>query len=354
MLSLPRLFEILCKAVLEELGYALAPNSEADWGADIRAEQGGKTILAEVKWTHRPMVYARRLRDWVPTAAKIQAKPHETISLIVSGLVDRESRAWAEADYGIAIWDRNDLLERAASEHTRRILEAFFAVSDDQPVSMLEPDKRTALEKSIASYIQDRDLSTPEKRPGDKLIGRLLQMPSGNAYATAYEELCVEIINFLFGHTLVNPVPQSRTEDDLDIRDIVYRVSPLGTSAFWQAISRDFRARVIVFECKNYSDAIGPMQVHTTERYMSLRALRPICFILTREKPKQNAFLAAQSAMRDTGKLIVFADNQDLVRMLQLRAAQLSHEPGTDGWIETDPAEILDKKIYDLLAAMPR
>ena len=97
---------------------------------------------------------------------------------------------------------------------------------------------------------------------------------------------------------------------------------------FWETLTRDFRARVVVFECKNYSEPLGPLEVYTTERYMSLGALRPICFVLSRKPVHAHAELAAFGAMRKFGgKLLIFLSDEDLVAMLRMRAAQLRDGP---------------------------
>ncbi|MGO7169606.1 restriction endonuclease [Rhizobium leguminosarum] len=354
MNDLPLIFEALCEAIFKELGFNVEHNSDRDWGVDISAEKDGELVLAEVKWTHRPMVYVRLLRDWVPSASKVSAPSNATVRLLVSGTVDAASRAWAEGEFGIRIWDREDLLSLPIGDDMRSVMSALFSLSDDAPAGFLDATAREALEATLQAYIVRNDINISTRRPALKLIGRLKNMPSGAADAKRYEELCFEIMDFLFGGSLVNPLLQPSTDDDLSIMDIIYRVSPTANNIIWNTITRDFRARVIVFECKNYTDAIGPMQVYTTERYMSLKALRPLCFMVTREKPKPNAYLAAQAALRDSGRLVVFLDDKDLTDMLLLRESQLLHRPGTEEWIGKDPAEHLDQKIYELLATMPR
>jgi hypothetical protein len=132
----------------------------------------------------------------------------------------------------------------------------------------------------------------------------------------------------------------------------VYRVDP--RHHFWATLTRDFRARVVVFECKNYTDPISPMQVFTTERYMSVNALRPLCFMLTRKTPHAHAELAAFGALRESGKLLIMLNDEDLVQMIKVRDAQLQEEPGTPAWDQNDPTIILDQKIYDFVARCPR
>jgi hypothetical protein len=189
-------------------------------------------------------------------------------------------------------------------------------------------------------------------RNGAALCLELHTVPAGKKGAKRYENLIEEIINYLFDDYLLDPRPQSRLEDKLSILDVIYRVRP--GHPFWDTLTRDFRARVMVFECKNYSQPIQPDQVYSTERYVSAGALRPICFLVTRKKPHKHAELAAFGAMREGGKLFVFLDDQDLCEMLKVRDVQLRLEKDDDSYFDNDPTIVLDQKIYDFLGRMPR
>ena len=85
---------------------------------------------------------------------------------------------------------------------------------------------------------------------------------------------------------------------------------------------------------------------------MSVGALRPICFVLSRRPVHEHAELAAFGAMRETGKLLIFLSDEDLKTMIRLRAAQLREEPSRRD--SNDPTIYLDQKIYDFIARLPR
>ncbi|MBB2801529.1 UNVERIFIED_ORG: hypothetical protein GGE36_004589 [Rhizobium etli] len=190
----------------------------------------------------------------------------------------------------------------------------------------------------------------PMQPRGEQLIALLSAVEYGAEHASEYELVCEEIVDYLFGGVLLDGRRHPRLDDGLSILDIVYRVK--SQDQFWSALARDFRARVIVFECKNYTGPVGPMQVFTTERYMSTVALRSVCFVLSRTAAHPHAIVAAQGAMRETGKLIIFLHDEDLATMLRLRDTQVNEHPAS--WADNDPTEILDQKIYEFLATMPR
>jgi hypothetical protein len=95
------------------------------------------------------------------------------------------------------------------------------------------------------------------------------------------------------------------------------------------------------------------MQVYSTERYVSPNALRSICFLLTRHGPNDHATLAAYGALRETGKLLIFLSDSDLIEMLQMRDVQLANADKV-AMSDSDPTLLLDQKIYIFLAQMPR
>lgn len=189
---------------------------------------------------------------------------------------------------------------------------------------------------------------------GEELISQLEKIKPGKPDAKNYELICQDIVKYLFGEYLIDARSQARTEDGLNFYDIIYRVNRMKPHPFWEALTRDFRARVVLFECKNYTKPITPIQVFTTERYLSIVALRSICFLLSRKAPQKNAALAASGAMRESGKLLIFLNDKDIKSMLRVRDAQLRDGPDSENWNSNDPTVLLDQKIYEFLSGLPR
>lgn len=267
--------------------------------------------------------------------------------LMASGTVNSEDIEWARKKYGIKVWDRTQLLDRA-NPILRQKLQRYFDVLACYPFK----DRQTVeYREEVAEEVSERLIN---RSRGVKLIGQLKQTLPGRDHAKTYEAVCERIIDYLFGNVLIDPRSQSYSDDGLSILDIVYRLSPNGYNPVWEAIARDFRARAIVFECKNYSQPVTPFQLYTSERYLSAHALRTVCFLLTRKSPKRRTRLAAQAALRESGKLIVILRDEDLYEMLLQRDRQLSCEQGSQAWRGNDPSLYLDLKIHDLLATMPR
>lgn len=347
-------FETLCRHLFDRLGYVIDSASWREWGVDIRAAKGTDVVMADVRWTHRPAVYPRLLNAWVPAIARLDASGARKPILIVSGVVSKANEEWITSQFPVEIWDRDTLIKTGESVGLSEIFRIFFDYSDEST----RQDKSPALlaaRQAIDEYFSNKPSLAPEdKRRGDDLFEQLERLPKGRVSSRKYEILCLEILNYLFEGSLVNPTEQKHTQDGLNIFDIVYSINPIARHPIWDAIARDFPARIIMFECKNYGHPVGPMQVFTTERYMSVPARRSICFLLTRLKPSKNAYLAAHAAMRDSGKMIILLDDQDLRQMLKLKDEQSLLERGNDAWFMQDPSVHLEALIYRFLSSLGR
>ena len=58
--------------------------------------------------------------------------------------------------------------------------------------------------------------------------------------------------------------------------------------------------------------------------------------------------------MRETGKLLIFLDDEIIKKMLRLCDAQILGGEDPVAWSNNEPTEVLDQEIYDFLATMPR
>lgn len=349
-----RAFEVLVGRIFVHAGYIVQPQATVHredrvFRLDLVAERRDETLAIEIKWSRLDPIPLGTLRDW---AARVRSyvglvKGADMV-LAVSGQVDPSHADWILREYQIEVFDRRRIEALASGDaQLEADLRAFAA-------------RTTAMEmERIAAQTAETDPtdlpaateSLEAKLLGEELIQRLAATPRGQPGAKAYEALCIDIIDYVFGEHLVDAQPQSRSEDGLSVMDVVYRVRT--TNGFWKTLTRDFRARVILFEFKNYTDSVSPQQVYTTERYMSVSAMRPICFLITRSKPHEHAELAAFGAMREGGKLLVFLSDEDLATMLRFRDAEV-RALAEGRTVQNEPSILLDQKIYTFLSTMAR
>jgi hypothetical protein len=132
-----------------------------------------------------------------------------------------------------------------------------------------------------------------------------------------FEDRCKRAILFLFGDEFGYWAEQTTSSDGLHRRDFIVRLRP--KHDFWISLAHDFRSRYVIFEFKNYKARISQGQIYSTEKYLYTAALRSIAIIIARNGADENAFRAAEGALREAGKLIVIISLDDLCQMLKAR-----------------------------------
>ena len=351
-------FERLLVRILQQEGYEIlhgVSSRGVPYAVDILATLRDVVIPIEVKLTTRRPGLAM-LRQWGPQVALQDRFAKGARPVLALGTrVDPAHKAWAETEYNITIWDADTLRDRAGN--LAQELESFLSPASEEPGPLgMDPAEVERQLRALGYIVDPAPPSEADPDPalpfGEALIERLRGTPSGRAHAKAYEEVCRDIIAYVFKQDLLDGRSQKRTTDSINVYDLIYRVAP--HNAFWSTLTRDFRARVVMFECKNYTHPIKAMQIFTTERYLSANVLRPVCFILTRKKPHSHAVEAAFGAMRDAQKLLVVLSDDDLVSMIKAKDAQLALGGTTADRLQNDPTEILDQRIYDFIAGIPR
>lgn len=357
MMRFEKRFENLVAEILRQSGFDTVVQ-EAPLGEDGRSirvdalasRADGTVVPVEVKLTAKPGLSDLR-RYGAQSAAMARWAKMSRPLLVVGADLNPEHRAWAESEYAIEIWDAAELFRRAG--RFRPELMSLLKEVAASPAHR-SAEEREAMLRAIGFIVDPEPSAEPNPGAmiGQGLIDRLKAVPPGKKGAKAYEAVCRDIITYLFGDDLLDGRSQMQTMDGMNVYDLVYRVSP--QKPFWSTLTRDFRARVVLFECKNYTKPISAMQVFTTERYLSAGVLRPICFVLSRKGAHSHAVQATFGAMRDSQKLLVILSDEDLEEMLKMRDAQLSLG-GTDAeQLKNDPTEILDQRIYDFIAGIPR
>ncbi len=149
-------------------------------------------------------------------------------------------------------------------------------------------------------------------------INRLKNCPEGKAGWKEYENICIDILNYLFVPPLKEPKIQSRTESGVDIRDAIY--PNRGKHENWGFIRNDYDAKYIVFEFKNYSTSENGANIdkHVVNqvRYYLKPTIGRMGFLCSSKKPNNSAYEARKQAFNDDKKLILFLNNEHLIDML--------------------------------------
>lgn len=134
-----------------------------------------------------------------------------------------------------------------------------------------------------------------------------------------YEKLCAKILKELFMDDLSIWKEQKKSNADLYRFDLICKIKDDKVSPFWKFLEDFFNTKYIIFEFKNYKDAITQKEIYTTEKYLYAKALRSVAIVLSCNGADKNADRAIKGVLRESGKLIISVSNQDVIRMLEAK-----------------------------------
>jgi len=148
------------------------------------------------------------------------------------------------------------------------------------------------------------------------LIKRLDNCPEGKDGWKLYEDICIEILNYLFVPPLGEPKIQSRRESGIDIRDAIY--PNRNSNENWKFIRDDYDAKYIVFEFKNYSEngsEIDKQVLLQIDDYLK-KTIGRFGIVCSKKAPNRSGLEKRKDVFIENNKLILFVSNEDLKEML--------------------------------------
>jgi hypothetical protein len=313
--------EVFARRLFEHLGYEVKTEAViAGLRVDLVVERDGSKSPVEVKWWGKHGVPLSGLREVAARLHSITqiAPEFSNPILVVIQDVSPQARAWADETFAVKIWDNSFLRKK-----TKRY--------DDlsRQLSELSGDRHDNLSADANVEATNRLIQRLRKH----------QVSDGLTWKE-YEQLCQEVITFLFDPFLYGFQAQTETTDGANRYDFICRIKP--GDSFWDALRTDFRTRSVLFECKNHDKPITADQIYSTERYLFSGALRTVCMLISRKGADDGCRRAAQGALREAGKLILLLSNTDLIKMLELKAE-------ADG-----PTSYLDEQIWKFITTLPR
>lgn len=158
------------------------------------------------------------------------------------------------------------------------------------------------------------------------LIQKLKDCKSGKKYSGDYEDICEEIIRALFEANYFNRLTrQHKTKDEHFRMDLIgsLKINQSNEDSMHpllQMLVRHYNSHFVVFEFKNYSKEIDQNLIYITEKYLFDAALRNVAFIISRKGFSTSAKFAAESCLKEHGKLILDVTEEDLVKMLEAKS----------------------------------
>lgn len=274
-------------------------------------------ILVEIK------IYAtRKVNYGILKKACLKLKSSEEIwnvkkqLLVIAGTIDEQLKCDLEKDFQLKVYDSKNIIYLI--KENERLYKKYKELMSDIPDEIYKSEEiiETDIGK-LFSYKNYDNKIFEYKREGDKLIKELEDIEPGVNEFSKYEKKCTEILRYLFPENLNGWKEQSTTDDSLNRFDLVCRVR-FGNE-FWEFLINEFKSRYVIFEFKNYRDYITQGQIYTTEKYLFQKALRNVGFIISPKGAKENAVKATKGILRETGKLIINLNNDDMKKMLNMK-----------------------------------
>lgn len=240
-------------------------------------------------------------------------------------------------EYGVILVDVENLLYlvREFPDLKARLFNALELKSDN------DRDLKES-EFSFSQHAEFSELIKPVINFGKELsfASKLKKIRAGRKHSQDYEKLMTEILKELFQTDVIGWHCQCSTDDGLHRYDLICRIS--NEESIWKIFVHDFTSRYVLFEFKNYSTAITQQEVFSTEKYLFKTAKRSVGFIISRKGPSDNAKVATDGILRETGKLLIHLCDHDIVKMIQM------YEEGSD------PRDYLLCKLDEILMKLAK
>lgn len=158
------------------------------------------------------------------------------------------------------------------------------------------------------------------------LINRLQACKSGKKHSGEYEDVCEEILRFLFEANYFNRLTrQHKTKDEHFRMDLIGALKinqnkEESMHPLWQLLVQHYNSHFVVFEFKNYTKEIDQNLIYITEKYLYDSALRNVAVIVSRKGFSKSAKFAAEGCLKEHGKLVFDIKDEDLIEMLNLKS----------------------------------
>jgi hypothetical protein len=148
------------------------------------------------------------------------------------------------------------------------------------------------------------------------LVNRLDSCPVGKEGWRDFEDLCVEVLTFLFVPPLVKPLIQPRTYSGTNRRDVVFPNRNFDEKHSWGLLLRELEARMILFEFKNYGvTEISNEEVIQTENYLT-EPMGRLAIMICSKLPDKGAHIQRNTIYSRHRKIILFMTKDNLREML--------------------------------------
>lgn len=182
----------------------------------------------------------------------------------------------------------------------------------------------------VDRYVQQKEETAVQAQPSldyievggtcpesESLKKRLAEIEPGNANATAYQRLSLEILNFLFNPELTDGELEVKTIDGTERRDIIFTND--SDRSFWTYLRTAHGAILVMFETKNTSE-LDNTHLNQTATYLG-DPIGRMAFVCTRNpmKEAQEKKTFAIYNKNSERKIILALSDLDINTMLDMK-----------------------------------
>lgn len=152
-----------------------------------------------------------------------------------------------------------------------------------------------------------------------ELVEKLNDCPPGHSHWCEFENICTEILTYLFVPPLRDPYIQSRTYSGVNRRDAVFSNREDQGDSTWAKIRRELNAKLILFEFKNYDTSeIGQTEILQTKNYLR-EPMGKLAIVCSTKLPNHAAHILRNSIYSQDRTVILFLTTEKLVEMLYIK-----------------------------------
>lgn len=155
--------------------------------------------------------------------------------------------------------------------------------------------------------------------PAINLRQRLENCPAGMDGWREFENICIDVLRYLFVPPLTKPIIQPRTYSGIDRRDAVFPNRNMEVVNNWGYLHKELNARMILFEFKNYDKKnIGKEETNQTRNYLT-KPMGKLGILCCNQLPNNSAHIKRNSIFSEDGKVILFLTTDHLKEMLFIK-----------------------------------
>ena len=322
--------QMFSKQLLEQFGYTPfdLKTKENDGKWDLVASNNDQKVWVEWKayksQTASPTVSSSVLKNVVMKKMLQKIPPEDIVLLIVFSNVPSLQKDEIYQRYHIIVWDIENLVYYSKDNHAllKQLSQiTYFPIDNIEGQPSLEAEAaQLLLAFPKGEHLQEAENVTNQ---ATSLIQRLKDCDPGTTSSREYENICEDVLRYLFEANYFNRLTSQHKTTDKHFRmDLIgsLKISQNNDESMhplWQMLVQHYNSHFVVFEFKNYTEKIDQNLIYITEKYLFDAALRNVAFIISRKGFSDAAKFAAEGCLKEHGKLILDVTQNDLIKMLE-------------------------------------